>query len=83
LLAIVGQRRRRSPGAESPAPDSQPRPRRRRHLRPRDRAGGQEVPAGARGLAVDDIVGEQTWDVSLHAASATLETEVGLNVVIG
>jgi peptidoglycan hydrolase-like protein with peptidoglycan-binding domain len=34
-------------------------------------------------VAVDGIVGEQTWDVSLHAASATLETQVGLNFVIG
>jgi peptidoglycan hydrolase-like protein with peptidoglycan-binding domain len=34
-------------------------------------------------VAVDGIVGDQTWDVSLHAASATLETEVGLRFVIG
>jgi Putative peptidoglycan binding domain len=31
------------------------------------------------GVAVDGIVGDQTWSVSLHAASATLETAVGLN----
>lgn len=31
----------------------------------------------------DGIVGDQTWDVSLHAASSTLETAVGLNFVIG
>jgi peptidoglycan hydrolase-like protein with peptidoglycan-binding domain len=31
------------------------------------------------GVAVDGIVGEQTWSVSLHAASSTLETAVGLN----
>jgi peptidoglycan hydrolase-like protein with peptidoglycan-binding domain len=35
------------------------------------------------GVAVDGIVGEQTWDVSLHAMSATLETQVGLQFVIG
>ena len=35
------------------------------------------------GVAVDGIVGEQTWDVSLHAASATLETQVGLEFVAG
>jgi peptidoglycan hydrolase-like protein with peptidoglycan-binding domain len=35
------------------------------------------------GVAVDGIVGEQTWDVSLHAASATLETQVGLGFVEG
>jgi peptidoglycan hydrolase-like protein with peptidoglycan-binding domain len=29
------------------------------------------------GVAVDGIVGDQTWSVSLHAASATLETAVG------
>jgi peptidoglycan hydrolase-like protein with peptidoglycan-binding domain len=30
------------------------------------------------GVAADGIVGDQTWAVSLHAASATLETAVGL-----
>jgi peptidoglycan hydrolase-like protein with peptidoglycan-binding domain len=35
------------------------------------------------GVTVDGIVGDQTWSVSLHAASATLETQVGLNFVIG
>lgn len=35
------------------------------------------------GVAVDGIVGDQTWSVSLHAASATLETMVGLGFVIG
>ena len=34
-------------------------------------------------VAADGIVGDQTWDVSLHAANATLETEVGLKYVIG
>jgi peptidoglycan hydrolase-like protein with peptidoglycan-binding domain len=34
------------------------------------------------GVAADGIVGDQTWAVSLHAASATLETQVGLNFVI-
>jgi peptidoglycan hydrolase-like protein with peptidoglycan-binding domain len=32
---------------------------------------------------VDGIVGDQTWSVSLDAASATLETAVGLQFVIG
>jgi peptidoglycan hydrolase-like protein with peptidoglycan-binding domain len=32
---------------------------------------------------VDGIVGDQTWAVSLHAMSATLETQVGLDHVIG
>ena len=35
------------------------------------------------GIAVDGVVGDQTWSVSLHAASATLESAVGLNFVIG
>jgi peptidoglycan hydrolase-like protein with peptidoglycan-binding domain len=35
------------------------------------------------GVTVDGIVGDQTWSVSLHAASATLESAVGLNYVIG
>jgi peptidoglycan hydrolase-like protein with peptidoglycan-binding domain len=30
------------------------------------------------GIAADGVVGDQTWAVSLHAASATLETAVGL-----
>jgi peptidoglycan hydrolase-like protein with peptidoglycan-binding domain len=30
----------------------------------------------------DGVVGDQTWAVSLHAASATLESEVGLQFVI-
>ena len=30
------------------------------------------------GVAADGVVGDQTWAVSLHAASATLETAVGL-----
>jgi len=34
------------------------------------------------GVPVDGIVEDQTWSVSLHAASATLETKVGLNFVI-
>jgi peptidoglycan hydrolase-like protein with peptidoglycan-binding domain len=32
---------------------------------------------------VDGIVGDATWSVSLHAASADLETSVGLQYVIG
>jgi peptidoglycan hydrolase-like protein with peptidoglycan-binding domain len=35
------------------------------------------------GVGVDGIVGEQTWDVSLHAVSADLESAVGLEYVIG
>jgi peptidoglycan hydrolase-like protein with peptidoglycan-binding domain len=35
------------------------------------------------GVTVDGIVGDQTWSVSLQALSATLETKVGLNFVIG
>ena len=35
------------------------------------------------GVAQDGIVGDQTWAVSLRAASATLETAVGLQFVIG
>ena len=35
------------------------------------------------GVVADGIVGDQTWSVSLHAASATLETAVGLQYVIG
>jgi peptidoglycan hydrolase-like protein with peptidoglycan-binding domain len=34
------------------------------------------------GVAADGVVGDQTWSVSLRAASATLETAVGLNFVI-
>jgi hypothetical protein len=35
------------------------------------------------GVAQDGVVGDQIWAVSLHAASATLETAVGLQFVIG
>jgi peptidoglycan hydrolase-like protein with peptidoglycan-binding domain len=35
------------------------------------------------GVIADGIVGDQTWAVSLNAASATLETAVGLQFVIG
>jgi peptidoglycan hydrolase-like protein with peptidoglycan-binding domain len=34
------------------------------------------------GVAADGIVGDRTWSVSLHAASATLETAVGLSHVV-
>jgi peptidoglycan hydrolase-like protein with peptidoglycan-binding domain len=34
------------------------------------------------GVSVDGIVRDQTWSVSLHAASATLESAVGLQFVI-
>jgi peptidoglycan hydrolase-like protein with peptidoglycan-binding domain len=32
------------------------------------------------GVPADGIVGDETWSVSLHAASATLETAVGLGI---
>lgn len=35
------------------------------------------------GVTADGVVGDQTWAVSLHAASRTLETAVGLNFVVG
>jgi peptidoglycan hydrolase-like protein with peptidoglycan-binding domain len=35
------------------------------------------------GVTSDGIVGDETWAVSLHAASSTLESAVGLNFVIG
>lgn len=34
------------------------------------------------GATADGVVGDQTWSVSLHAMSATLESKVGLNYVI-
>jgi peptidoglycan hydrolase-like protein with peptidoglycan-binding domain len=34
-------------------------------------------------VASDGIVGDQTWAVSLHAASSTLETAVGLQYAVG
>jgi peptidoglycan hydrolase-like protein with peptidoglycan-binding domain len=34
-------------------------------------------------VKVDGIVGDQTWDVSLRAASSDLETEVGLQYLAG
>ena len=34
-------------------------------------------------VGVDGVVGDQTWAVSLHAMSATLESAVGLNFVTG
>ena len=49
---------------------------------PETEAAVVDVQKGA-GLAPDGIVGDQTWSVSLHAASATLETQVGLEFVIG
>lgn len=35
------------------------------------------------GVSTDGVVGDQTWAVSLRAVSATLETAVGLEFVIG
>src|SRR5215471_14532997 len=34
------------------------------------------------GVAADGVVGDQTWSISLHAASSTLESAVGLNFVL-
>jgi murein L,D-transpeptidase YcbB/YkuD len=34
------------------------------------------------GVAADGVVGDRTWAVSLHAASATLESAVGLRFVV-
>ena len=34
-------------------------------------------------LSEDGVVGDETWSVSLHALTATLETAVGLQYVIG
>ncbi|MBV8274801.1 MAG: peptidoglycan-binding protein [Verrucomicrobia bacterium] len=34
------------------------------------------------GVAVDGIVGDQTWSVSLDAVGSTLETNVGLNFAV-
>lgn len=38
---------------------------------------------GRAGLAADGVVGDRTWAVSLHAASATLESGVGLSFISG
>jgi peptidoglycan hydrolase-like protein with peptidoglycan-binding domain len=35
------------------------------------------------GVAADGVVGDQTWSASLHAATATLESKVGLQYVTG
>jgi peptidoglycan hydrolase-like protein with peptidoglycan-binding domain len=35
------------------------------------------------GVTADGVVGDQTWSVSLHATSSTLESAVGLQYVIG
>jgi hypothetical protein len=35
------------------------------------------------GVPADGVVGDETWLVSLHTASATLETKVGLQFVVG
>src|SRR5690242_19262142 len=34
------------------------------------------------GVPADGVVGDSTWSVSLHAASATLESKVGLQYVV-
>jgi hypothetical protein len=33
-------------------------------------------------VTADGVVGDQTWAVSLHAASATLESAVGLQYAV-
>ena len=35
------------------------------------------------GVPTDGVVDDDTWSVSLHAASATLESVVGLQFVVG
>ena len=35
------------------------------------------------GVPTDGVVDDDTWSVSLHAASATLESAVGLQFVVG
>jgi peptidoglycan hydrolase-like protein with peptidoglycan-binding domain len=35
------------------------------------------------GVPADGVVGDETWSASLHAASATLESAVGLQYIIG
>jgi peptidoglycan hydrolase-like protein with peptidoglycan-binding domain len=54
----------------------------RRGLRPQTKASVKAFQTWG-GVAADGIVGDHTWSVSLHAASATLETQVGLQFVIG
>ena len=57
-------------------------------LGPSDGVFGPKTKAGVEafqqwgGVAVDGIVGDQTWAVSLHAAHNTLETTVGLQFVV-
>jgi hypothetical protein len=34
------------------------------------------------GVVADGVVGDAKWSVSLHAMSATLETQVGLQFVV-
>ncbi|HEY5222269.1 MAG TPA: peptidoglycan-binding protein [Microbacteriaceae bacterium] len=43
---------------------------------------GVEAFQGWGHVSVDGVVGEHTWDVSLHAASATLESTVGLSYML-
>ena len=52
------------------------------HFGPHTRA-AVEAFQGWGGVHQDGIVGDQTWAVSLHAASATLESVVGLIFVVG
>jgi len=51
------------------------------HFGPRTKASVMAFQSWA-GAAADGIVGDQTWSVSLHAASATLESAVGLQFVV-
>jgi murein L,D-transpeptidase YcbB/YkuD len=54
----------------------------RRQLRATHQASVEAFQAWG-GVTADGVVGDQTWSVSLHAASATLESKVGLNFVMG
>ena len=51
------------------------------HFGPRTKASVEAFQSWG-GIPVDGVVGDQTWSVSLNAASRTLETAVGLNFVI-
>jgi len=48
---------------------------------PNTRASGEAFQSWG-GVTADGVVGDQTWSVSLHAASSTLESAVGLNFVL-
>jgi len=48
---------------------------------PNTRASGEAFQSWG-GVTADGVVGDQTWSVSLHAVSSTLESAVGLNFVL-